>query len=111
MMTREFYYPVLDCFLRGLPSLFREIGSQPGTSVKIEISGQCGGCWELVKNESGWSFGESGQTPAAEVVIPEEIAWRIFTKGLDRAAAREQVGMSGDRTLGAKVLDLTAIVG
>jgi hypothetical protein len=39
------------------------------------------------------------------------LAWRVFTKGIDRDSARSQIEVKGDRDLGEKVLQLTAIVG
>jgi hypothetical protein len=45
------------------------------------------------------------------VTIPQELAWRIFTKGIDRDSARAQITVEGNRHLGDKVLQLTAIVG
>jgi len=45
------------------------------------------------------------------VRIPQELAWRVFTKGIDRDSARAQIEIEGNRDLGEKVLQLTAIVG
>jgi hypothetical protein len=44
------------------------------------------------------------------VTIPEALAWRLFTKGIDRESARSLVAIEGDPVLGEKVLGLTAIV-
>jgi hypothetical protein len=43
--------------------------------------------------------------------MPQSIAWRIFTKGIDRESARAQVAITGDATLAEHVLRLVAIVG
>jgi hypothetical protein len=45
------------------------------------------------------------------VMVPQELAWRLFTKGIDRNSARAQLEIEGDRALGEKILNLTAIVG
>lgn len=47
IMTRELYHPVLDCFLRGVPNLYRNVNAAAGTVFLIEISGDCGGKWFL----------------------------------------------------------------
>jgi len=39
------------------------------------------------------------------------LAWRVFTKGIARQSACVQIQIEGDQDLGAKVLQLTAIVG
>jgi hypothetical protein len=48
---------------------------------------------------------------ASETTIPQEIAWRIFTKGIGREAAAAQVAITGTRDLGSQVLSLVAIIG
>jgi hypothetical protein len=54
---------------------------------------------------------EAGGTIAATVTIPQEIAWRIFTKGISREDARARVTVTGDAALGGHVLAMLAIVG
>jgi uncharacterized protein (TIGR03083 family) len=111
IMTRELYHPVLDCFLRGLPHLYRDTEAPSGTVLLVEIDGECGGQWFLLRNNSRWELAkESPAKPAARVTIPQEIAWRVFTKGIDRESAREQIKIQGDPRLGNRVLELTAIV-
>jgi hypothetical protein len=48
---------------------------------------------------------------SSETTIPQEIAWRIFTKGIDRESAAAQVAVTGDRDLGAHVLTMVSIIG
>src|SRR3989440_9949381 len=84
IMTREFYYPVLDCFLRALPFTYRNVSAAPGTAIRITVSGKCGGSWHLYREQARWALSSDERAqPAAETVIPQEIAWRIFTKGID----------------------------
>ena len=112
IMTPELYHPVLDCFLRGLPHAYRDTAAPNGTQVLVEISGDCGGNWHLVRESDGWHFGQpTSAGHAATVSIPQELAWRLFTKGLPAASDREQIRIHGDRALGTVVLGLTAIVG
>lgn len=111
IITRALYHPVLDCFLRGLPHLFRDVEAPAGTILEIEISGECGGRWFLATAKDGWRLeGESSNKAAARTVIPQEIAWQVFTKGIDRDSARAQTQFDGERALAERVLDLTAIV-
>jgi uncharacterized protein (TIGR03083 family) len=111
IMTRELYYPVLDCFLRALPFTYRSVSAKPGTYLQIIVSGECGGSWYLYHAADTWQllkepFGEK----ASETTIPQEIAWRIFTKGIDRESALRQVKVAGDRALGLHVLGMVSIV-
>ena len=112
IMTPELYHPVLDCFVRGLPYLYRDVDAPEGTLLVLEISGECGGRWFLRKGPSGWGFVKPSDAKfASRVTIPQELAWRIFTKGIDRDSARAQIAVEGNRDLGERVLHLTAIVG
>ena len=111
IMTPELYHPVLDCFLRGLPHLYGETDAPSGTSLLVEITGECGGQWLLSRTSDRWELvKESTAEPAARVTIPQEIAWRIFTKGIDRDSARAQIRTEGDPHLANLVLELTAVV-
>src|SRR5258708_1296921 len=111
IMTRELYYPVLDCFLRALPFTYRNVSARPGTHAQIIVSGECGGSWYLYRAEESWQLVEEpiGEK-ISETTIPQEIAWRIFTKGIDRTAALSQVRVTGDTKLGQHVLAMISIV-
>ena len=112
IMTPALYHPVLDTFLRGLPYTFRDASAEPGTAVLIEVSGECGGRWCLLRSADAWTFAsELPAEIAATVTIPQEIAWLLFTKGIDRQAARAALLFTGDRLLAERVLELVAIVG
>lgn len=112
IQTPEFYHPVLDCFVRALPHHYRHAAVPPATTLMLKIDGPCGGIWLLEREAHRWSFvREAPSAPTATVVIPEEIAWRVFTKGIDRASALAQTSIEGDRALGERLLNLTAIVG
>src|SRR5215472_4553195 len=76
IMIPELYHPVLDCFVRGLPFLYRNVDAPAGTAVLIEISGECGGRWVLRREISAWTLEMDGGDYAAQVRIPESIAWR-----------------------------------
>jgi len=49
ILTRELYYPVLDCFMRALPFTYRNVSAKPATVVRISVSGECGGTWNLLR--------------------------------------------------------------
>jgi len=112
IMTPDLYHPVLDCFVRGLPHVYRDVDAPVGTALLLEISGECGGQWFLSRGTTQWNFVERPDgAVASRVTIPQELAWRVFTKGIDRDSARRQIAVEGNRDLGEKVLDLIAIVG
>jgi hypothetical protein len=88
------------------------VAAPTGTAILVEVTGDCGGMWCLLRSEAKWSFTpELPQAISAHVTIPQSIAWRIFTKGIDREDARSQLTITGDKSLAEHVLHLIAIVG
>lgn len=112
IMTRELYYPVLDTFMRALPFAYRKRAGQPGTHLRFNVSGDCGGSWYLYRDAERWMQIESpkGQQ-VCETTIPQDVAWRVFTKGIDRESAAAHVSVTGDHDLGSHVLRMTSIIG
>jgi uncharacterized protein (TIGR03083 family) len=112
IMTPELYHPVLDCFMRALPFAYRDQPAEPGTLAIFTIAGECGGTWYLSRAADGWQLVDAPEgRVASETTIPQEIAWLIFTKGMDRASAGTRVHVSGDQHLGRHVLTMISIVG
>jgi hypothetical protein len=111
IMTPELYHPVLDCFMRALPFHYRSMSAPPGAAIRIHVAGDCGGDWHLYHDEAWMLASEPAGAILASVSIPQDIAWRIFTKGIARDDAREQVRVTGDAALGNHVLSMLAIVG
>jgi uncharacterized protein (TIGR03083 family) len=110
LMIPELYHPVLDCFLRGLPHAYRRVEAEPGTVVCIEVSGDCGGVWQIEKGAADWALVRPVNRWDSRIVVPQEIAWRVFTRGIPRAEAEKQVHLEGNREIGIHVLQATAIV-
>jgi uncharacterized protein (TIGR03083 family) len=108
--NRELYYPVLDTFMRGLPHAFRSVQAAEGRVVQIEISGEAGGSWYLLRSDSRWKLVDDELTPDAGLRIDQELAWRLFTKGADSQSAEQQVTITGDRSLALPALKLVAVL-
>jgi hypothetical protein len=112
IMTRELYHPVLDCFMRALPFTYRSQRAETGAHLRFNVSGDCGGSWYLGREDEGWRLIETPRArELSETTIPQDIAWRIFTKGIDRASARREVTIRGDEALGGHVLSMISIIG
>lgn len=108
--SRELYFPVLDTFMRGLPHAFRSVAAADGTTIEVEITGEAGGSWFLQRFPSAWQLAESADRPEAKLQIDQELAWRVFTKGVDTEQAAQQVNVTGDRALAQQVLSLVAVL-
>ena len=112
IMTREFYFPVLDCFMRALPYAYRNVAAESGIPGAIQYRGECGGSWYLFRDGGAWTLIASpAGEKISETTIPQEIAWRIFTKGIALEEARTQVQVTGDEAVGLHILKMISIVG
>ncbi|MDE3161836.1 MAG: maleylpyruvate isomerase N-terminal domain-containing protein [Acidobacteriota bacterium] len=112
IMTPELYYPVLDCFVRGLPYAFRDSDAPTGTNVLLDVTGECGGQWVLSREANSWVFlSDIPKDITCKVTLPQSIAWRVFTKGIARDATLAQVQIEGNQDLAYGILGHTAIVG
>ena len=112
IMTPRLYHPVLDCFLRALPYAYHDVKVPSGSRVQVVITGDCGGVWTIERQARGWRLDRSEGDPVlARVTIPQELAWRLFTKGLRGDDARRPIGREGDDAVGDVVLRLVTIVG
>jgi hypothetical protein len=80
--------------------------------VRFEISGEAGGIWLLSKEEEGWTLLPNSTTePATRLVIPQDVAWRLFTKGISPEKARSLAAISGRADLASSIFATVAIIG
>jgi hypothetical protein len=111
LTERHFMAPVLAAFVYALPPAFRDIEAAPGTTVHLHISGEAGGDWSLVREDSGWTlYAGATDAPKARVDIDQDTAWRLFTKGISPDKAEKTVSFEGDRQLGRQALNAVAII-
>jgi hypothetical protein len=111
IMERELYFPVLDTFIRALPFRYKNVDADEEALIEFRITGDAGGMWFLLRRSGKWELiSESVGQLAAEVEFSQEIAWRIFTKGIAKEAARPQITVTGDRNLGLHILNVIAVM-
>src|SRR5690606_22876281 len=51
---RRLFQPCLDTFLRALPFTFRHVDAPPGSVVSVQILGDAGGEWFVVRTDHNW---------------------------------------------------------
>lgn len=111
LKEQRFFGPVLETFVRAVPHTYRTVEAATGTLLQLVISGEAGGTWYLLKEQEGWGLYQAVEgTPAVTVTLDQELAWRLFTRGIGPSEAEPQVTLAGNRALGAQVLDAVAII-
>jgi uncharacterized protein (TIGR03083 family) len=103
--------PVLATFARALPRAFRHTEAAENTVATLTIAGESGGQWSVRREESIWQFYEGApERPAAELVVNQDIAWRLFTRGLPPERGKELAAISGDENLGSRMLGMVSVI-
>jgi hypothetical protein len=106
-----FLAPVLDAFVRALPYSFRDAPAAAGTLINIKISGEAGGSWFLRRSPDHWELVlDADATPATEVALPQDAAWKLFTKGMDGEMARGLSAITGNSDLASPLFTTIAVI-
>lgn len=111
LYQKELYFPYLDTSMRALPHHYRDVKAGEGALIKFRVTGEGGGEWQLLQKDQQWVLWEGDAAKAdCMVEIDEQVAWRIFTKGISREEAAAKVNISGRRELGEPVLSMLAVM-
>ncbi|MGA9768803.1 MAG: maleylpyruvate isomerase family mycothiol-dependent enzyme [Blastocatellia bacterium] len=107
----EYFAPVLDAFVRALPQTYRNLSADDDTLIALTLTGDSGGKWFLLRENASWNlYINVARQPQAEVSIDQDVAWRLFTKGLSREEARTRAIISGDQALARRALEMVSVI-
>lgn len=107
----KYLSPVLAAFIRALPRTYRTTLADKNTTVTLSITGEAGGRWSVVQENGVWNlYAGAPDAPSAEVILDQDLAWRLFTRGIDPELARAQIVFKGDPALGLNVLEMVSII-
>jgi uncharacterized protein (TIGR03083 family) len=108
---REWLHPTLDIFMRALPHTYRAVPAEPGQNILFSVKGAAGGDWTLRYEPPGWRlFTGREDASAATVILDQETAWKLLSKGLSPETARRRITIEGERRLGEPILSALAVV-
>ena len=107
----RFFAPVIDTFVRALPHTYRRVDAKETTMVALTVSGDSGGRWLLRRESGSWRLFIDDATKAdAELLIDQELSWRLFTKGISKDKAQARAILSGDHLLASKALEMISVI-
>ena len=111
LYSTAFYYPHLETSMRALPHHYKDVTGNLNDVIKFTITGEGGGEWFLHHDGKQWALVVDCELkPVCEVAIEGEIAWRLFTKGIPKEEAAKQIQITGKHALGAKIMDMLAVM-
>jgi uncharacterized protein (TIGR03083 family) len=110
IMTPELYASVLETFIRGLPYAYRGVQAPNDTTLRVDITGASGGTWYLRRNKA-WILSKiSPGEWKSRIEIPEDIAWKVFTKAFFQAKLPPEIKTQGDAELAKPFLAAVAVM-
>lgn len=107
----RFLSPVLDTFMMALPQTFAGSEAEVGAQIQVNITGPSGRKWVLEKLPESWELRVgSSSSCLALVELDEDVAWRVFTRGIDLQKALSRTKIEGNLEFGQKVLETVSII-
>lgn len=109
LYSTELYLPYIETSMRALTHHYKEIKANIGDGIEFKVSET--GTWNLIYGESGWEITDNQiNNPTCKVIIPQKLAWKIFTKAAKSEESVNQIEIIGDQSLGKHILRMLAIM-
>jgi uncharacterized protein (TIGR03083 family) len=111
LTARKYLYPVIDISMRALPFAYQDVPAEPATAVTIEVTGDAGGAWTLVRDPDAWRL-FAGALPhvATHVRVDQDTAWRMFFKQRSREQVLAAMSISGRADLAQPFAGVLAVM-
>jgi uncharacterized protein (TIGR03083 family) len=112
MADPEWLRATLLIALRGLPHAYRNQAAREGDALTLDIAGASGGTFTLTRTGDAWQLhaGAPEDEPTARVAVSDDAAWRLLFNGLDAAAARTALAVTGQIELANPLMSARSIV-
>jgi hypothetical protein len=111
LYQKDLYYPYLATSMCALPHHYRHTTAPEGSSLVVTVLGEGGGTWTLHYDQSQWHLTDTvAENPICTIQLAEEVAWRIFTKGITKKEAQAHVVINGDVSVGEKIFEMLAVM-
>lgn len=110
LMSRDLYHPFLEICMKALPHHFKDFSPAANTMISVEIVGDAGGVWSLIRKDPKWEFTGAERPADAHVYIDQNIAWMLFSGGIDINEAGQYWQVTGDQDLGRHVLQMRSFM-
>ncbi|HYP53596.1 MAG TPA: maleylpyruvate isomerase N-terminal domain-containing protein [Pyrinomonadaceae bacterium] len=108
---RRWLAPVLALSMYALPYAFRDVAANEGDALVVNIEGEAGGVWHVVRRGGAWELGEGEAAGApARVRLDADTAWRLFFNALGREEAGRRVAAEGDAKLCGLFLGVRSVM-
>jgi hypothetical protein len=109
--AEEWMHPLLDVLMLGFPRAYSEVEAPPGTLVRIRLTGNAGGEWDLRRHPDRWAVlpADDG-VPSASLELPADLAWRWLARLVPVEEARRQMTLDGEIRLIEPAVEAVSIM-
>lgn len=111
IMSREFFFPLIQTFMMALPHTYRNTKASEGKMISICVAGETSGEWKIKMQNGSWQFSDEDYKPTTTIELDPETSWKLFTKALDKTTAEKKIKISGDKELAEPIFTMTAVMG
>jgi len=107
LLKSEYYIPFLNSVLSDLPKTYKNVKAWLGATVKVEIVGMPTAIYTIEKGNEDWFLTKKDSSnPSALIYIDQNIAWLLFSNGIDLMDAKHYYQIHGDAELASHVFKL-----
>jgi len=108
---RRFCAPVIAASMHALPKALAAEARPAGTGLVVQIEGDAGGAWSVIREPGGWTLYEGAAIdPRSRISLPGDIWWRVVTLGMTVDDAWRQASTHGEPALARAALGAVAII-
>lgn len=105
------YLPYLETSIRVLPHHYQKLKGSPNEMIRIQIAEIPQAVWELHWFNDKWGLSQpTNKQASCQITIDKSIAWRIFSKGIDKQDAIAQSEIKGRADLAQPLFDAVAVM-
>ena len=102
-------HAVYSTLIRAVPHALHDCTREDGSCIAITLTGAGGGTWSAVSSAGTWAIADGMPgSPQARVVLSGDVAWRIWTRGVEPSDAPLEI--VGDEELGNAVREMVSII-
>ena len=107
----ELFNPFVRAYMLALPLSYKLFETNLGNTIKIVVEGNAGGVWSLKRGQTEWElYDREPESPITEIIINQDVIWRLFSKGMEKEKAKESVKIAGDKSLGEPFFNTVSLI-
>jgi uncharacterized protein (TIGR03083 family) len=103
--------PILATFIWAMPHSYRNLEAPENTLIALSITGALAKRWAILRRDAQWHLYEHcTQAADAEVWLDGDIAWQLWTNGLDRQQVWQTSHTAGPAELCKPIFSMLSII-